>query len=81
MPSTKINENSIRLLEDKPGKIFKLDNQSKGGFIQIIFNSVVKSTFFKVMQPSNFVDMIKAIKIKYNEYIHEIVTFKDSNSI
>lgn len=41
------------LYEDKPGKMFKLDNESKGGFIQINFNSVVKPTMIKVMQPSN----------------------------
>lgn len=61
--------------------MFKLDNESKGGFIKINFNSVVKPIEIKVMQPSNFVDMVKAIKIKYNDYLNEVVTLKDVNSI
>jgi len=49
--------------EDKPGKMFKLDNESKGGFIQINFNSMVKPIEIKLMQPANFVDMVKTLKI------------------
>jgi len=65
--STQLNENYkceyIDGMEDKPMKIFKFLNQSIGGWLKFKYREILKPTYIEFIQPSNYVEMIKKIKL------------------
>jgi len=52
------------LMEDTADNMFHLDNQGAGGWLQVNFTSPVKPTRIRVVQPSNFIDMVSKLEIK-----------------